>query len=200
MFSNPKYIYEILGKLLDENMDIDEIVKTHFFNFKNNKRIRVRDGYNNEDGDFITHNGSMLYNDEYGLVFNHDKFDDETIAKYIRRFLKLRNAILILNKPLMFIYREPSAANYRCHKIDGVNMLEGSIQYIEKIYDKMATYRKDIGDFNILYLYASHTPVTFENENIICYNSLGKTEDDMKRFMNIPIITEAMSLRLDKNY
>jgi hypothetical protein len=135
MLSSPKFVYEMLFLLMEENMSIPELVTNHFF--KCDKRCTlVRDMNNNVVVEhYITDpNGDSLYNEQYDVIFPHDLYDIDHIQKYIRRFERLYNLIKNYND-LIYIYISPSSNQEGNFLIDGRNILNDTDLYLNKIYD-----------------------------------------------------------------
>jgi hydroxymethylpyrimidine pyrophosphatase-like HAD family hydrolase len=96
MFSNPKFVFEMLLLLLIQNISIEELVKDHFFYCDKRANISRHEHY------YICDNGSALYNSKYNVIFPHDEYNIETINKYIRRFERLNEA-LHSNEDILFV-------------------------------------------------------------------------------------------------
>ena len=100
MLSRPEFVYNIL-ELLFSDMSIDEIVREHFFNCKENANFYAIEY-------FKVGEGTSLYNRKYNVIFPHDTFDEENIQKYIRRLTHLKD-IIINEDNITFIYISPSS-------------------------------------------------------------------------------------------
>ena len=114
MFSTPKFVFEILHLLLEENIIIPELIGYHFFNCN-------KTATNNDNNFIISDNdGYVLYNEKYNVIFPHEiEFYDhynvnvnskllENLHKYSRRFERLKNLIINQNTELCFIYTSQS--------------------------------------------------------------------------------------------
>ena len=78
----------MLYLLLKENIDIQELVREHFFvnSFKcwyKQTEHYVQQPY-----------GKAICNARYNVVFPHDTYDTTTIEKFVRRFKRLKEVIL----------------------------------------------------------------------------------------------------------
>ena len=114
MISNPKFVYEMIRLLLENKLSSDELVRQEFFAC--NKKAACKD----TEHYYESEKGSTPFNEKYSVVFPHEAIvvaDDvvialphETIiAKYIRRFDRLRKFLLDGQLQLVFLYVGPVA-------------------------------------------------------------------------------------------
>jgi len=85
MFATPSFVFEMLVLLLEKNINIEVLVKNHFFICEKKAKYDLLENY------YTCENGSACYNSKYNVIFPHDDNSVETINKYIRRFIKRYN-------------------------------------------------------------------------------------------------------------
>lgn len=134
MLSSPKFVFEMLTLLLEENMDVHTLVESHFFNCKLRANISGIENYH------IT-NGVALYNESYNVIFPYDSNSVETIHKYIRRFKRLKELILTNQEEVCFLYTSPSSPTNGNFTINGNHVVNNAYSYLSKIYDLIGKYR-----------------------------------------------------------
>ena len=135
MLSSPKFVYQMIELLLSE-MPIEVLVREHFFNCT--ARAEILTG---EDGRVVlehyitTKDGNSLYNQKYNVIFPHDKYDEEHIQKYIRRFERLKQQ-LQSTEHITYLYISQSSEQSGDFWIDGERVFaliqefdEGEIKY-----------------------------------------------------------------------
>ena len=87
MFSSPNFVYKIMYLLLKENMEIEELVRTHFLRYDKNVIWLKPENY------CVNEQGYALLNSKYNVIFPHEtpkkRTYQENIDKYIRRFKRL---------------------------------------------------------------------------------------------------------------
>jgi hypothetical protein len=128
MLSHPNFIHEMLRLLLEENMDARELVSKHFFLY--DKRCTNRNGYNVS----IVPDGKSLVNSKYDVVFPHDDISPETIDKYTRRFIRLRDIIRNSSQEkIYFVYSSQNALLGGIYRIDDKIILENVYLQINKV-------------------------------------------------------------------
>tara|TARA_B100001769_G_scaffold90749_1_gene69550 strand:+ start:4594 stop:5235 length:642 start_codon:yes stop_codon:yes gene_type:complete len=137
MLSHPKFVYKILKLLLENKINIEEIVNNHFFYCDKRATYEVIEAY-------YTHsNGFALYNSKYDVIFPHDKNDEETKMKYIRRLSRLKDLILNSNEKLVFIYSSQSSLKSGNFTIDERVIIKNVYSYLTKIYDLINMYNNN---------------------------------------------------------
>ena len=129
MFSTPKFIFEMLELLLENNISIDDLVKNYFFYCDKKANVYQYEHYHTCD------NGACLYNSKYNVIFPHDNYNTETIDKYIRRFERLKDIIINTKEELCFLYISPSSSKNGNFTIDGKIVLHDVFLYLSKIYN-----------------------------------------------------------------
>jgi hypothetical protein len=160
MLSSPKFVLDTLTKLLIENMDVEELVRTHFFT--NDTRAE----YHYPE----THTGSSKMGwipntKAYNALFPHDlpdtpeKFENDTI-KYVRRFNRLKELILDKSKTLTFIYISQSSSGKGNFIVDGKEVLTN-------VY----------GELNNIFYLLKH--IRGSNPNIIMLDTINSNEKVM---------------------
>lgn len=137
MFAPPKFVFEMLDLLLNENMNVEELVTKHFFLCDKKATDPVFHHFKSSP------NGRFLYNSKYGVIFPHDEFSQETIQKYIRRFERLKNFILASDKELIFMYSSQVSLGKGNYTIDGRQMVLNVYPYMTKIYELIGKYREN---------------------------------------------------------
>lgn len=135
MLTSPKFVFEMLELLLDKRMDISELVRNHFFICdKRATFIRCEDHVSNDDG-------KCLYNTKYNVIFPHDTYSETTIAKYIRRFERLKDIILTSTDELRFVYCSQSSLDSGNFTVDGKEVIFDVYYYLSKIYELIGKHR-----------------------------------------------------------
>ena len=76
---------------IGKKINIEEIVNDHFFCCDKLVNCKKLEDY------YTDSNGITSYNSKYDVIFPHDKNDEETKMKYIRRLARLKDLILLLN-------------------------------------------------------------------------------------------------------
>lgn len=104
MFSTPKFIFEMLELLLENNISIDDLVKNHFLYCEKKANVNGYEKF------YTCDNGGSLYNSKYNVIFPHDNYNTETINKYIRRFERLKDIIINAKEELCFLYISQSSS------------------------------------------------------------------------------------------
>ena len=137
MLSHPKFIYIILKLLLSNKISVEDIVNNHFFRCEKRATIQ-RVEYHYTDS-----NGAVLYNSKYHVLFPHDKNNEETKIKYIRRLERLKDLILNSNEKLIFMYSSQSSLKSGNFMIDGRDLLNNVYFYLTKIYELINIYNNN---------------------------------------------------------
>ena len=137
MFATPSFVFEILELLLEKNMDIEELVKNHFFYCDKKAKMKSLEHYYTND------NGFALYNTKYNVIFPHDTNCVETINKYIRRFERLKDIILNSTEDLYFIYASQSSLKNGNFTIDGNEVICDVYINLSKIYKFISKFRNN---------------------------------------------------------
>jgi hypothetical protein len=83
MFATPSFVFEMLELLLEKNINIDVLVKNHFFYCEKRANLNGTEHY------YTCDNGFALFNTKYNVIFPHDENNNDSINKYIRRFERL---------------------------------------------------------------------------------------------------------------
>ncbi len=159
MLSTPKFVYEMLVLLLEKNLDVEELVKNHFFICDKKANIKKKEYY------YTCDNGFALYNSRYNVIFPHDTYNAETIDKYVRRFERLKN--IIINSPdnLYFIYSSQSPLTKGNFKIDDNIVIKDVYFYLSQIYDLIGRFRNNYKI--ILFDSIQEEQINLLNENIV---------------------------------
>ena len=137
MLSTPKFIFEMLELLLENNISIDELVKNHFFYCEKKAHVDRLEHF------YTCDNGPSLYNSKYNVIFPHDEYNIQTINKYIRRFERLKDIIINTKEELCFIYISPSSSENGNFTIDGKKVVHDVYFYLSKIYDIIGKYNNN---------------------------------------------------------
>ena len=137
MFSHPKFVYEILNLLLENKINTEEIVNNHFF------CCDKRASYKQSNYYYTDSNGFALYNSKYDVIFPHDKNDEETKMKYIRRLSRLKDLILNSNEKLVFIYSSQPSLKEGNFTIDKRVIIKNVYSYLTKIYNLINMYNNN---------------------------------------------------------
>jgi len=137
MFSHPKFVYEILNLLLENKINTEGIVNNHFF------CCDKRASYKQSNYYYTDSNGFALYNSKYDVIFPHDKNDEETKMKYIRRLSRLKDLILNSNEKLVFIYSSQPSLKEGNFTIDKRVIIKNVYSYLTKIYNLINMYNNN---------------------------------------------------------
>lgn len=133
MLSSPKFVYQMLELLLAD-MSIEVLVREHFFNCTAKAEILVgSDGCAVLEHYITKEDGNSLYNQQYGVIFPHDSYNEDTIQKYIRRFERLKQ-LIYSDEHVTYLYISPSSDQSGEFWIDGRRKLIDAIEYLNKIY------------------------------------------------------------------
>ena len=135
MFSTPSFVFEMLELLLLKNINIEDLVKNHFFYCEKRANLNGLENY------YTCDNGFALFNTKYNVIFPHDDNSNETINKYIRRFERLKDMILNSTENLYFIYTSQSSLKEGNFTIDGNNVIQDVYFYLTKIYKLIGNFR-----------------------------------------------------------
>ncbi len=143
MISTPEFVVKMLELLLVYNMNTTILVREHFFRF--DKSVK----YIGHHNIYITTNDftdeSIICNSKYNVLFPNDKYNEETIAKYIRRFERLKAIIFGLDykEELKFVYASACSQECSNYSIDGKNTINDVYIHLMKINSLLAKYRKN---------------------------------------------------------
>jgi len=182
MFATPSFIYEILVLLLEKNMNIEELVKNHFFYCEKRANANGLEHY------YTCDNGFALYNTKYNVIFPHDENNLENINKYIRRFERLKDIILNSTEDLHFIYISQSSLENSNFTIDGNIIVKDVYIYLSKIYELIGIFKKN---YKILLFDAiQEESQQLLNKNIILHklnrqNSCGELLHEMREHIHL---------------
>ena len=135
ILSNPYFVYKILYFLLEDNMDINELVKEHFF--RNDIKCSIDGLYNWK----LDKNGTKFCNTRYNVIYPHDNYND--VNKYIRRFERLKTDILDQNKYIQLIYISQSSLKNGNFTINGECVIQNVYENLNKIYNLLQKYNKN---------------------------------------------------------
>jgi hypothetical protein len=127
----------MLELLLEQNMNIEDLVKQHFFNCE--KKVK----YTNVEHYYTCDDGNALLNTKYNVIFPHDEDNMDSINKYIRRFERLKNIILNSTERLYFIYTSQSSLESGNFTIDGNIVINDVYGYMSKIYKLIGKFRNN---------------------------------------------------------
>lgn len=135
MLSHPKFVYEMLKMLLDDNCDVNDLVTNHFFSIDKRAKSKKGECY------CTCKDGPALLNSNHNVIFPHDDNSKNSIDKYVRRFTRLKNLILDNTIKLYFVYSSQSSANVGNFTIDGKEVISDVYVHLSKIYDLIGKYR-----------------------------------------------------------
>tara|TARA_X000000950_G_C13616230_1_gene537429 strand:- start:30 stop:695 length:666 start_codon:yes stop_codon:yes gene_type:complete len=138
IISNPYFVYKMLYLLLEEGMDVNKIVREHFF--RNDQKC-WRDRFEHYK---FGKNGSAICNQLYNVVFPHDEYNEETINKYIRRFERLKKDILDTSHKIQFIYISQSSLKSGNFTINDKEVIENVYENMNNINMLLKKYNKNI--------------------------------------------------------
>jgi hypothetical protein len=137
ILSNPYFIYKMLYLLLEDGMDINKIVREHFF--RNDQKC----GFDRKEHYTFKKNGSAICNELYNAVFPHDDYNEETINKYIRRFKRLKKDILNTSQKIQFIYISLLSLNSGNFTINGKEVVKNVYENMNNINALVKKYNKN---------------------------------------------------------
>lgn len=137
MFATPSFVFEMLELLLEKNINIEDLVKNHFFYCEKRAQYRCVEHY------YTCDNGSALLNTKYHVIFPHDENNIDNINKYIRRFERLKDIILNSTECLYFIYTSQSSLESGNFTIDGNIVIKDVYVYLSKIYKLISKFRNN---------------------------------------------------------
>lgn len=137
MFTSPSFVYEMLVLLLEQNVNIEYLVKEHFFYCDKRASMTGLEHY------YTCDNGFALYNSKYNVIFPHDENNIDTINKYIRRFIRLKHIILNTTECLYFIYTSQSSLESGNFTIDGNNIIKDVYFHLSNIYSLIRKFRNN---------------------------------------------------------
>jgi hypothetical protein len=137
MFATPLFVFEMLELLLEKNINIEDLVKNHFFYCE--KRVNI----NGLEHYYTCDNGLALFNTKYNVIFPHDEDNIDNINKYIRRFERLKDIILNSTECLYFIYTSQSSLESGNFTIDGNIVINDVYFYLSKIYKLISKFRNN---------------------------------------------------------
>lgn len=160
MFATPSFVFEMLELLLEKNINIEDLVKNHFFFCE--KRANLN---NMEEHYYTCNNGFALYNTKYNVIFPHDENNIDSINKYIRRFERLKDIILNSTEFLYFIYTSQSSPERGNFTIDGNIVINDVYVYLSKIYKLVSKFRNNYKI--ILFDTIQEENISLLNENIM---------------------------------
>lgn len=159
MFSTPKFVFEMLTLLLEKNMNIEELVKNHFFYCEKRASLNRPEHY------YTCKYGNASYNTKYNVIFPHDEVNIENINKYIRRFERLKHIIINSVEEIYFIYTSPSSIKNGNFTIDNNIVIQDVYFYLSEIYNLIAKFRNN---YKIIAFDAiNQEPIEQLNEKII---------------------------------
>jgi hypothetical protein len=137
MFATPSFVFEMLELLLEKNININDLVKNHFFYCEKKANVNSFEHY------YTCDNGFALFNTKYNVIFPHDENNIDTINKYIRRFERLKDIILNSTECLCFIYISQSSLESGNFTIDGNIVINDVYGYLSKIYKLISKFRNN---------------------------------------------------------
>ena len=161
MFSTPSFVFEMLELLLEKNINIEDLVKNHFFYCDKRANLNGLEHY------YTCDNGFALYNTKYNVIFPHDENNIDTINKYIRRFKRLKDLILNSTECLYFIYTSQSSLESGNFTIDGNIVIKDVYVTLTKIYKLIGKFRNKYK--MILFDAIQDEPPELLEKNIILY-------------------------------
>lgn len=157
MFATPSFVLEILELLLEKNIEIYDLVKNYFFCCDKRANVNGIEHY------YVCDNGIALYNTKYNVIFPHDKYNIDTINKYIRRFERLKDIILNSTECLFFVYISQSSLK------NGNFTINGNI-VVNDVYLNLSKINKLIGKFRNNYKIVLFDAVQEEQINLLDEN------------------------------
>ena len=135
MFATPFFVFTMLELLLEKNINIEDLVRNHFFCCEKKASLYKVEKY------YTCDNGSALYNTKYNVIFPHDTYNIDTINKYIRRFERLKDIILNSTEFLYFMYTSQSSLESGNFTIDDNIVINDVYIYLSKIYKLISNFR-----------------------------------------------------------
>ena len=135
MYPTPPFVFTMLELLLEKNINIEDLVKNHFFYCEKRANLNGSEHY------YTCDNGFALFNTKYNVIFPHDKNNIDTINKYIRRFERLKDIILNSTECLYFIYTSQSSLESGNFTIDGNIVINDVYVYLSNIYKLISKFR-----------------------------------------------------------
>ena len=181
MFATPSFVYEMLVLLLEKNINVEDLVRNHFFNCNKRANIRGVEYY------YTCDNGFALYNTKYNVIFPHDTYDTYTIDKYIRRFERLKDTILNSTEKICFLYTSQSSLESGNFIIDNNIIIKDVYLNLTKIYKLIGNYRSN---YNLVLFDAiQNEQLELLDENIILYklnksNNWTELLPQMRKYIN----------------
>jgi hypothetical protein len=181
MFANPSFVFEMLELLLEKNINIEDLVKNHFFYCDKRVNQTGLEHY------YTCDNGVALYNSKYNVIFPHDENNIDNINKYIRRFERLKNIILNSNECLYFVYASQSSLQKGNFTIDGNIIINDVYVHLSKIYKLIGKFRNNYKI--ILFDTIQEEQIELLDENITLFklnkcNNWGEVLTQMKEHTN----------------
>ena len=181
MFANPSFVFEMLELLLEKNINIEDLVKNHFFYCDKRVNQRGLEHY------YTCDNGFALYNSKYNVIFPHDQNNIDNINKYIRRFERLKNIILNSNECLYFVYASQSSLQKGNFTIDDNIIINDVYVHLSKIYKLIGKFRNNYK--MILFDTIQEERIELLDENITLFklnkcNNWGEVLTQMKEHTN----------------
>lgn len=137
MFATPLFVFEMLELLLEKNINIEDLVKNHFFYCEKRANMHGLEHY------YTCDNGFALFNTKYNVIFPHDENNIDSINKYIRRFERLKDIILNSTECLYFIYTSQSSLESGNFTIDGNIVINDVYIYLTKINKLISKFRNN---------------------------------------------------------
>jgi len=164
MFATPSFVYEMIYLLLEKNIDIEDLVKNHFFDCKKRASNNGLEHY------YTCDTGFALFNTKYNVIFPHDENNIDNINKYIRRFERLKDIILNSTECLYFIYTSQSSLESGNFTIDGNNVIKDVYVNISKIYKLISKFRNNYKIILFDAIQEEHISLLDENITLIKLN------------------------------
>ncbi len=158
MFSTPSFVFEMLELLLEKNINIEDLVKNHFFYCEKRAKLIGVERY------YTCDNGFALFNTKYNVIFPHDENNIDSINKYIRRFERLKDIILNSTECLYFIYTSQSSLESGNFTIDDNIVINDVYVYLSKINKLISKFRNNYK--MILFDSIQEEPISLLDENI----------------------------------
>lgn len=147
MLSSPKFVFEMLTMLLN-NVEIDTIVREHFFNCNSRSLALHQDGKVVLEHYIKIDNVGVPLNEKYEVIFPHDSYDESNIQKYIRRFERLKD--LMLKGNVTYLYISPSSSESGDFLIDGKRIITDRVDYLNKIYKLIKEKTSNDFEFKVI--------------------------------------------------
>lgn len=190
IISNPYFVYKMLYLLLEDNMDINEIVREHFL--RNDHKC----GHNRIEHYFIIKNGNgdkkHFLNELYNVVFAHEEYNEETINKYIRRFERLKENILNNSLNIQFIYVSQLSLRTGNFTINGKPVIENVYENMNNIIELVKKYNKNSNI--ILFDTIQNEDINILNKEITLYKISASDKNQLLRR-----VTNGIKTHLSKN-